>query len=493
MTTLRRMRARVSSTRPKDGPRVGRRRATTTTPNRTRSQPRPRPPPQRGPPHQVELIIRPRNEGPGQQDVGQPGGPWARAGLGGALASGPPSGGPAGRGQQGPQGQVEHDPDPPETGHHHEGDPDDGDVDVEPVGEAAADTARRGASCGCGAARAGPAPPGGGPGAAVGGGSSSVTVIPALCAPGAGVAIGDIPGRHPGFRVRIRVVPHRPEGPCRARIGASHASATARPLRLRRPRPTPTPRPPDPWPRRRVLERPLRRSEDNRVLGGVCGGLAARLAVSPTLVRVVAVVSIALGGAGLLAYMGIWVLVSRGRRGRRPSPRRVVGDRRELQIVLAFSTALLAVLLLTRAFGRQRSRPSRPVPPGRVPSGSLVVWRGASAAELARMRDRLNAAPGFRTTSARSWRRVALRVAVGVVLILVGVSEPVPDREPPGRGRSGCWSAPCSSWVASWSCSPRGGPGPCGTCRPSAASGCGPRSGPTWPPTCTTRCSRPSR
>ena len=103
------------------------------------------------------------------------------------------------------------------------------------------------------------------------------------------------------------------------------------------------------------------------MLGGVCGGLAARLAVSPTLVRVVAVVSIAFGGVGLLAYMGIWVLVPAA--GEDDSiASRVIGDRRELQIVLAFSTALLAVLLLTRAFGVNDLGlprwPSWPVPSG---------------------------------------------------------------------------------------------------------------------------------
>jgi signal transduction histidine kinase len=184
--------------------------------------------------------------------------------------------------------------------------------------------------------------------------------------------------------------------------------------------PTPGAGPTADAPKARRLERPLRRSEDDRVLGGVCGGLAARLAVSPTLVRVVAVVSIALGGAGLLAYMGIWVLVPAV--GEDDSiASRVIGDRRELQIVLAFSTALLAALLLTRAFGvNDLGLPALSVLACAV--GVLVVWRGASPAELARMRDRLNAAPGFQAGSPKSWRRVALRVAVGVVLILVGVS-----------------------------------------------------------------------
>ena len=93
--------------------------------------------------------------------------------------------------------------------------------------------------------------------------------------------------------------------------------------------------------RRRPL-RPFRRSIDDSVLGGVCAGLAARLAVKTTAVRVAAVVSIFLGGVDILAYMATWVLVPAA--GEKESiASRVVADRRELQIVLALSSALFAV------------------------------------------------------------------------------------------------------------------------------------------------------
>ncbi len=51
------------------------------------------------------------------------------------------------------------------------------------------------------------------------------------------------------------------------------------------------------------------RSTDDRVLAGVCGGLAEYLDLDPTLVRVLAVVIVLLtGGVGLLAYVLLWLL-----------------------------------------------------------------------------------------------------------------------------------------------------------------------------------------
>jgi signal transduction histidine kinase len=59
---------------------------------------------------------------------------------------------------------------------------------------------------------------------------------------------------------------------------------------------------------------PFRRSEDDRVLAGVCGGVASALVVDATLVRLAfALLSLA-GGAGILLYLALWVYGSTGRR-----------------------------------------------------------------------------------------------------------------------------------------------------------------------------------
>lgn len=71
---------------------------------------------------------------------------------------------------------------------------------------------------------------------------------------------------------------------------------------------TPNPENPHP-PQEPGPARRLTRSGTDRVLGGVCGGLARYLRVDPLLVRVVAVALVFVGGAGAIAYLGMLLLV----------------------------------------------------------------------------------------------------------------------------------------------------------------------------------------
>ncbi len=129
---------------------------------------------------------------------------------------------------------------------------------------------------------------------------------------------------------------------------------------------TPTP-PPPPGPHR--LERP----RQGRVLGGVAAALAERFDVAPLTVRVAFVVAAFLGGAGIVAYLALWIVLPpeggppAAARGRylvavgaglvlilllvdRPNP---LGGGR-LVAAAALLTLLLALLDSTRATGRAR-------------------------------------------------------------------------------------------------------------------------------------------
>ena len=53
----------------------------------------------------------------------------------------------------------------------------------------------------------------------------------------------------------------------------------------------------------------LTRNSHDRMIGGVCAGIAGRFGLDPTLVRLLFVVSFALPGPGLLAYLLMWVLL----------------------------------------------------------------------------------------------------------------------------------------------------------------------------------------
>lgn len=51
------------------------------------------------------------------------------------------------------------------------------------------------------------------------------------------------------------------------------------------------------------MEKRLYKSNQNKVLDGVCGGIAEYFNIDPTLVRLGWVVFCALGGSGVLAYL----------------------------------------------------------------------------------------------------------------------------------------------------------------------------------------------
>jgi phage shock protein C len=55
--------------------------------------------------------------------------------------------------------------------------------------------------------------------------------------------------------------------------------------------------------------RKLYRSQTDRKLGGVCGGLAEYFNTDVTLIRVLFVVLTVLGGAGPLIYLAMWIIV----------------------------------------------------------------------------------------------------------------------------------------------------------------------------------------
>ncbi len=53
----------------------------------------------------------------------------------------------------------------------------------------------------------------------------------------------------------------------------------------------------------------LYRSINDRVLGGVCGGLGNFFTIDPVLVRVLWAVSFFVGGVGFLAYIIAWIII----------------------------------------------------------------------------------------------------------------------------------------------------------------------------------------
>lgn len=55
--------------------------------------------------------------------------------------------------------------------------------------------------------------------------------------------------------------------------------------------------------------RKLYRARSERMLGGVAGGLGEFLSIDPTLIRLLFLLTLVLGGAGFWAYIVMWVIV----------------------------------------------------------------------------------------------------------------------------------------------------------------------------------------
>jgi signal transduction histidine kinase len=122
---------------------------------------------------------------------------------------------------------------------------------------------------------------------------------------------------------------------------------------------------------------PFRRSEDDRVLAGVCGGIASALVVDATLVRLAfALLSLA-GGAGVLLYCGLWVYGS----GRRPRIGQVLIAVSAIAFLLALGLSGAAILgagLLVAGVAVVLARDGSLRPGGKLPVlGIALTMAGA--------------------------------------------------------------------------------------------------------------------
>ncbi|MEE8373449.1 MAG: PspC domain-containing protein [Dehalococcoidia bacterium] len=63
------------------------------------------------------------------------------------------------------------------------------------------------------------------------------------------------------------------------------------------------------------MEKRLYRSRDERMIWGICGGLGKYFDVDPTIVRVITLLTLFFGGAGILLYIILAIVVPLEPRG----------------------------------------------------------------------------------------------------------------------------------------------------------------------------------
>jgi phage shock protein PspC (stress-responsive transcriptional regulator) len=136
-----------------------------------------------------------------------------------------------------------------------------------------------------------------------------------------------------------------------------------------------------PGPERPTTEQPtattpgprrLYRSRSDRVLGGVCGGIARYFNIDPVLVRVGAVALAFLGGAGILAYLAAVLLIPNEGEGGRPpkTPNRA--------LVITGAVLLVVAICVVLPFQGGWGPDWGLVPLGFLALAGLLVWRLAS-------------------------------------------------------------------------------------------------------------------
>jgi phage shock protein C len=69
-----------------------------------------------------------------------------------------------------------------------------------------------------------------------------------------------------------------------------------------------------------VNGRKLTRSQTNKRIAGVCGGIAEYFDIDPTLVRIVFVAAALLGGPGIVLYLVLWIVLPPGPTGETAPP-----------------------------------------------------------------------------------------------------------------------------------------------------------------------------
>jgi signal transduction histidine kinase len=172
------------------------------------------------------------------------------------------------------------------------------------------------------------------------------------------------------------------------------------------------------WARWRRGHGPLRRSQDDRLAGGVAAGLAARTGFDVTVVRIMFVVaSVLSGGFVALLYMLAWLLVpAAGAESNIAS--KAVTDRRGIALAAGLLSLLIVVLPVASVLhaGWLQSY-AWAVFIGAA--GLVLIWRNAPADEQALIR-RL-AEPLLGLTKGGRYSGLVIRIVVAIVLVSGGV------------------------------------------------------------------------
>jgi signal transduction histidine kinase len=180
----------------------------------------------------------------------------------------------------------------------------------------------------------------------------------------------------------------------------------------------------------------LARRRDERVIGGVCAGVARWMGVEPIVVRLAACVLVLANGIGLLLYIVAWVVLpdedeaaARAQTQARPqapaqtqahAPPGAFDSGRSIELALAVGCITLGVLLLIR--WTLPFFPDHIVWPGAVAAtGLAVVWTRVDERDRVRWRELGARLPGDPVDALRGGVSVWVRLLFGAVMLIIGL------------------------------------------------------------------------
>lgn len=185
-----------------------------------------------------------------------------------------------------------------------------------------------------------------------------------------------------------------------------------------------------PSPPRQAGPRTLYRSNDDRFIAGVCGGIAAHLGINASLVRLAFVVlSVMMGGLGVAVYLFLWALTPASTEA---PPGAVVEAVRPPRLgmpgwfVIAGAVLVLAGLSFGTPLGAVTTNVRFLVPLAAVGAGAFIAWY------------QIDERQGRHWSTRTVWERIAfvLQPILGVMIAAAGVVVLVTS----GQGLQGVWN-----------------------------------------------------
>jgi signal transduction histidine kinase len=160
--------------------------------------------------------------------------------------------------------------------------------------------------------------------------------------------------------------------------------------------------------------RRLYRQRDGRLVAGVARGLSEHLGVDVLLIRIGFVVTIVLGGLGVVLYAAFWAVVPQS--GEESFIQTAPGASTSRRQLALFAALGLLMLLAAQFIG---FGPGVLWPAAAAVTGAAILWRQAD--ESSRLRWRSLTLRGSRLATETSPRGTVLRYGSGLLLVVVGM------------------------------------------------------------------------